>query len=240
MTERETGHIAGPEQRHCRLVRRAAWVLRRLHYLLFLHRRFNRLVVEKIRQQPILVLPDVFNPRLFLTGELLAGQIEGGLIPADARVLDLGTGSGIGAVFAARHGATVVAVDINPLAVKCARANAILNGVENDVDVREGDLFGPVAGQTFDIVLFNPPYFRGEAGPGIEQALFFENTHERFADGLGSHLAPRGSAILILSTVGSCAQYVQALSEAGFVLEVILEKDMICEVIVIYRARRAT
>ncbi len=55
----------------------------------------------------------------------------------------------------------VVAVDINPAAVRCAQINALLNQLEQRIEVRRGDLFAPVAGERFDLVLFNPPFLRG-------------------------------------------------------------------------------
>ena len=73
----------------------------------------------------------------------------------------MGTGSGVCAVFAARHAHRVVAVDINPGAVRCAALNALLNHVEARIEVRQGDLFAPVARERFDLVLFNPPFFVG-------------------------------------------------------------------------------
>lgn len=72
------------------------------------------------------------------------------------RVLDLGCGSGALACLAARDGARVTGVDVNARALAFARFNAQLNGLE--VEWLEGDLFGPVAGRRFDLVLCNPPY----------------------------------------------------------------------------------
>jgi hypothetical protein len=71
--------------------------------------------------------------------------------------LDLGTGSGIHALTAAAHAGHVVGVDINPRAVRFAEFNAALNGIEN-VEFRVGNLFGPVEGETFDLIVSNPPY----------------------------------------------------------------------------------
>jgi len=76
--------------------------------------------------------------------------------PIDA-ALDLGTGSGFQALMMARHARHVVAVDINPRAVRYASFNALLNELPN-VEVREGDLFEPVHGDTFDLIVSNPPY----------------------------------------------------------------------------------
>ncbi|HTJ31314.1 MAG TPA: methyltransferase [Acidobacteriaceae bacterium] len=72
--------------------------------------------------------------------------------------LDLGTGSGILSLSAASHSDHVIATDITERAATFARFNARLNGVEN-IEVIVGDCFAPVAGQTFDLILSNPPFF---------------------------------------------------------------------------------
>ena len=71
--------------------------------------------------------------------------------------LDLGAGGGVQALLAARHSDRVIAVDKNPRALSFTRFNARLNGVLN-VECREGDLFDPVAGCRFDLIVCNPPY----------------------------------------------------------------------------------
>lgn len=78
-------------------------------------------------------------------------------------VLDLGTGSGAMAVAAARAGAmSVDAVDLSLRSVATARANAWLHRAP--VTVHRGDLFAPVAGRIFDLVLTNPPYVPSRGG----------------------------------------------------------------------------
>jgi SAM-dependent methyltransferase len=74
-----------------------------------------------------------------------------------ARVLDLGCGQGLLAVLAAEQGGQVTAADINPRAVAFAAFNAALNGLDNITCVH-GDLFAPVAGRSFDLILANPPF----------------------------------------------------------------------------------
>lgn len=71
--------------------------------------------------------------------------------------LDLGTGSGLQALLLSRHVKRVVGVDINPRALFYAELNAALNGITN-VEFRQGDLFEPVEGSAFDLVVSNPPY----------------------------------------------------------------------------------
>ena len=72
-------------------------------------------------------------------------------------MLDLGTGSGVNGIVAAARSSDVVAVDVNPSAVECARKNAELNGVGSRCGVRESDLFENVTGR-FDLIVFDPPF----------------------------------------------------------------------------------
>ena len=72
------------------------------------------------------------------------------------RTLDLGTGCGIQALLAAAHSEQVLAVDRNSRAVHFSRFNARLNGLTN-IDFFAGDLFQPVEGHQFDLVVANPP-----------------------------------------------------------------------------------
>ena len=78
-------------------------------------------------------------------------------VGAGERVLDIGTGIGLAAVLAARAGAHVVAIDVVEAAVRCARENAVLNGVADRVDVRLGDAYEPVRGLAFDLIATSPP-----------------------------------------------------------------------------------
>jgi methylase of polypeptide subunit release factors len=74
-----------------------------------------------------------------------------------ASTLDLGTGSGIQALLAARHSDAVAAVDVNPRAIAYTRLNARLNGLDN-VEPLEGSWFDPVRGRRFELIVANPPY----------------------------------------------------------------------------------
>jgi methylase of polypeptide subunit release factors len=79
-------------------------------------------------------------------------------IRRDADVtLDLGTGTGVQAMLAAKHSRQVVATDVNPRALAFARFNAALNGIDN-IEFVQGDMFEAVEGRTFDLILCNPPF----------------------------------------------------------------------------------
>jgi methylase of polypeptide subunit release factors len=90
--------------------------------------------------------------------------------------LDLGCGCGFQSLFASRHASRVIATDINPLAIRFTEFNARLNGV-NNIECREGSYLEPVAGESFDLVVANPPFvispddrfmFRDGGMPGDE------------------------------------------------------------------------
>ncbi len=208
----------------------------------FLRRRLGRVVLERADGLPLIVLPQVFNPVLFRTGEILAREVASSPLaeprPGGGRALDLGTGSGIGAVFAARRGFRVTAVDLNPEAVRCARLNALLHGLEDRIEVREGDLFAPVASETFDLVLFNPPFFRGSPRDGLDLAWRGTDVLERFAAGLPTALSPGGTALLALSTDGACGSLLAALKGGGFEIETAARRDFGNEVVTVHAVRR--
>ncbi|MDP9491670.1 MAG: class I SAM-dependent methyltransferase, partial [Actinomycetota bacterium] len=69
----------------------------------------------------------------------------------------MGTGTGIQAILAARHADHVVATDVSERALAFVSLNAALNGVDN-IELRQGSFFEPVAGEQFDLVICNPPY----------------------------------------------------------------------------------
>ena len=79
---------------------------------------------------------------------------------AACRILDLCTGSGVIAISLAREfpAAQVVATELSPEAAALARRNAARNAVADRVEIRDGDLFAPVAGERFDLIAANPPY----------------------------------------------------------------------------------
>jgi release factor glutamine methyltransferase len=215
--------------------------LRYAWFLIFERHRYGRLVLEWVGGRPFVVLPQVFNPALFASGQLLASEIErrDDLLPAGARVLDLGTGSGLAAIAAARNASSVVATDINPHAVRCARINALLNGVEKRVEVRCGDLFDAVHGERFEVVLFNPPYYVGKPRDALDQAWRSPDVIERFALGLPNALSADGHALVVLSSDGEQDAFVQAFERQHLRVDVVARQDLLNETLTVYRVRVA-
>ncbi|MCL4373629.1 MAG: methyltransferase [Candidatus Marsarchaeota archaeon] len=92
----------------------------------------------------------VYEPRE--DSYLLAQMVEK---YAFGSVLDLGTGSGIQGIVAAKKGCNVVFSDIDEKALECAKENAVLNGVTGTFV--ESDMFSSIKG-AFNTIIFNPPY----------------------------------------------------------------------------------
>jgi HemK-related putative methylase len=219
-------------------LRRAVWKrLLVLRFRLFDQRRHRTTQLEIIAGAPILVLSEVFNPKLFWSGEFLAESLlaDPTLVPTGASVLDMGTGSGVGAVFAARRARRVLGVDINPRAVRTARINALIHGVEDRVDVRQGDLFDPVGAERFDRILFNPPFFRGKARDTFERAFFSSDVVERFSENVRDHLAPSGQCLLVLSSSGDERGLLRAFEAHSFLVQIAAQRDVRAEVLSLYR-----
>ncbi|HEX5714892.1 MAG TPA: methyltransferase [Thermoanaerobaculia bacterium] len=207
----------------------------------FLLPRVHKPTLERIDGVTLLSLPDVLNPVVFRSGELLARTVAESPLaePSANRALDMGTGTGVGAVFLARRGWRVVAVDLNPEAVRCARINVLLNRFEDRVEVRQGDLFGPVEGERFDLILFNPPFFRGEPKGLFDLAWRSPDVLERFAAGLPGALSEDGRALILLSTDGDPEGMLKALAAHGLRIEPAVRRDYGNEVMTIYCVRRS-
>lgn len=201
--------------------------------------RYDDFRMERVHGVPLVVMPSVFNPKVPRTGEFLAAQINPRLVSRDAEVLDMGTGSGVCAVFAARYARHVVAVDINPEAVRCAGINAQLNHLEHKIDIRHGDLFAPVGAQRFDIIFFNPPFVRGTPRNDRDRAWRSNDVAERFAAGLGAHLKPGGFALVLLSTFGDAPVFLEEFRRRGCKVTVFAERRFVNEALAIFRLEPA-
>jgi len=210
-----------------------------LYYRLIGKDRYDDFRLERVDGMPFIVTPSVFNPKVPRTGEFLASQMDSRHVQGDWEILDMGTGSGVCAVFAARHARRVVAVDINEAAVRCAGINARLNHLEHKIDVRHGDLFAPVLEERFDLVLFNPPFVQGPPRDDRDRAWRSNDVAERFAAGLAAHLKPAGFALVLLSTFGDGHVFLEEFRKQSFKISVLAERRFVNERLTIFRLKPA-
>lgn len=108
------------------------------------------------------------------------------------RALDLGTGGGVQALHLARHAGSIVGTDINPRALAMAGVTAALNGLE--LDLRQGDLFHPVADERFDLIVTNPPFVVSPGGHHVyrDSGLAGDSLSRQVMLDGARHLAPGG------------------------------------------------
>jgi len=145
------------------------------------------------------VSPTVFHPKYFGSSFILGQYVES-LDLGRKTFLDMGTGSGIIGLFAARKGAKVTAVDINPKAIDCATRNSIAAGL--DIEYIESDLFSALSNRRFDVIAWNPPFFPKVSATLAESALYAGKGYHviaRFARQSREHLSPEGKIVLVLS-----------------------------------------
>lgn len=187
------------------------------------------------------VPPTVFHPRFFITSEYFASYID--TLDLDGkRVAEVGTGSGILALAAARAGARhVVAIDINPNAAAAAHQNAHANAFGGRVTAVCSNLLAALAARPiFDVILSSPQSFAGEprdlsdrawhAGPGYRDiAPLFEQARDR--------LAPGGRMYVLLSSDSDLGLMGALIERAGFAARVVGERSLVVESFILYELR---
>jgi release factor glutamine methyltransferase len=157
---------------------------------------------------------------------------------APCRILDLCTGSGVIAVSLAKEypAAQIVATEIAHAAAAVARKNAARNAVADRVDVRVGDLFVPVAGERFDVIVANPPYIASAVIATLSSEVQREPVialdggadglafYDRICAQAGDHLAPGGA--LVVEHGYDQADAVRARFAAAGLVDIALVHDL--------------
>lgn len=166
-------------------------------------------------------------------------------ITEDDAVLEIGTGCGILALLAAEKAKTVVAVDLNPYALKCARRNAENYMVKN-IEFRHGDLFQPIRrNERFSLILFNSPYLPSEldeekswigkawaGGPNGRQVI------DRFIEAVPKFLTDGGRILLIQSSLSDVDRTLDLFREKKLEAFVAARVKVPFESIVLVEAKR--
>jgi methylase of polypeptide subunit release factors len=137
----------------------------------------------------------VFSP---VRGEYL-DLVAAAPLPSTELAFDIGTGTGVVAAVLARRGVRhVIATDVDPRALACARDNIERLGLSACVELVQADLFPPGRAP---LVVCNPPWLPARPSSPLEHAIYDEDSRmlRGFLNGLAQHLAPGGEGWLILS-----------------------------------------
>jgi predicted RNA methylase len=194
-------------------------------------------VQVNVLNETMTLFPSVFNPRIEADRDVLPFMSAHRDLFEGKRVMEIGTGSGVISLYAAKLGAAaVVATDINPEAVACARFNAKKLGYDDVMEVRlvsEDDsmAFAVIEDdERFDLIISNPPYalvLDDAVREGIEGTVpGFVHTDIEVAeggdlgfsiiDGLDKHLNPGGVAALLYQSMFYQQVMVQYAQKRGF------------------------
>jgi release factor glutamine methyltransferase len=126
---------------------------------------------------------------------------------AKGKTLDLGCGTGIQGITAAKEGCEVTFADRNEMALECARNNCALNGMEGHF--LHTDLFSDVEGK-FDTIIFNPPYVATaplkrakKVDISTDGGVMGREVIKRFVADCRKHLNPDGIILLLESSINN-------------------------------------
>jgi release factor glutamine methyltransferase len=207
------------------------------YHLFLTHKRTQ---VTRVAGFRLTVPPTVFHPKVFLTSKYFAGFI-GDLDLTGKSVCEVGTGSGILSLAAARAGAArVISLDINPNAAYAATLNGRDNGLPQVRGVASNLMSGIAARPLFDVIITSPPSFPGEpidladrawhAGPGYRDIVaLFDQARER--------LLPGGVVYLLLSSDSDLTLFGELIHRAHFTARLVSKHSIFIEDFILYELR---
>jgi len=193
--------------------------------------------LTKIKGKKFYLHPKVFNPKWTFSSIFLAENLEVG---NENVVLDVGCGNGFQTVFAAEKASYVLALDLNPVAVKCTKINIELNGLKNKVDVLVGNLFQPLKNEKFNLIIFNPPYLPGNPKNILEKAWLDKDglLIKKFFGEAKKYLKSKGKIQIVYSDIAvlSPSQIEKLIEDSNFKIIRKVNKKSMFETLTVYSA----
>lgn len=173
---------------------------------------------------------------------LLADNLE---IKEGQSVLEIGTGSGIVAMYASRLTDSITVTDINFDACLLAEKNFNDNGIEN-IEILFGNMFEPVKDRKFDVILFNTPYLPTEDDEVLDDTINYafdgglngRKVIDVFLDEVGNHLNDGGIVQMIQSSLSGNEETLDRFDEMGFIAEIAASEHFFFEDITLINAYR--
>jgi release factor glutamine methyltransferase len=180
------------------------------------------------------------HPNVYEPAEDTFILLENLRVERSDRVLEIGTGTGIIAIKASMNSRMVVATDINPYAIECATENIIANKSFN-IEIRKGNLFEPVKGEKFDLILFNTPYLptddeekiNDELNAAWDGGVDGRMLIDRFIEGLPNYFNQGGIVQMVQSSLSDVNMTLKKLENLGFKVSVTARKKVFFEEIAV-------
>lgn len=185
-------------------------------------------------------MPLYTHPKVYEPAEDTFLLLENLSVKRSDEVLEIGTGIGIISIIASRTARKVIATDINQYAIDCAIKNIVTNRAFN-IEVRKGNLFEPVEGEKFDLIIFNTPYLPITEDEQMEDEL--NSAWDGGADGraiidqflekLLDHIKEDGKVQLVQSSLSEVEKTLEKLDSLGFDAAVTAKEKYFFEEVVV-------
>ena len=204
-------------------------------YKTLLERYLSKTRHYKYKGINLIIPPEVFHPAFFFTSKLLFRYVSS--LPLIGKTfLELGAGSGMIAIYAAKQNARVTAIDINPVAIEYLKKNSLANNVT--LQIIHSDLFQNIPHQHFDYIAINPPFYKKDPVSDKDYAWYCGKNGEYF-QGLFYSLANYSnstSTILMILSDGCDLEMVNYYAtEYGFKMDKVYTKQNLLEKNFIYK-----
>ena len=175
---------------------------------------------------PIHVLPSVFHPGFFHSTKFILRYLNDQPI-AKKSLLELGCGTGLIAVTAAKAGAYVTASDLSLKALENTKYNAHLNQVF--IKIVYSDLFDSIDKVPFDWIVINPPYYARQPENDRDLAWYCGKNFEYFRklfESLNNYMHSQSNVIMVLTKGSDIATIERIAADNNFELELVKENDV--------------
>ena len=182
--------------------------------------------------------PEVFHPGFFFSTKFLMQYLDRFMLQ-EKSLLELGAGSGLISLHAAKQGARVTATDLNKTAIEYLHINARENGV--GLRIIHSDLFLELPKEQFDFIVLNPPYYKRDASTEKELAWFCGSQGEYFEclfEGIGNYLHEKSEVLMVLCDGCDLEMIRDMARKQGYVMNLLCSKKTLIETNFIFNIKK--
>ena len=184
------------------------------------------------------IYKDVFHPGFFYSTKYVVNYLAN-INLTDKLFLEVGCGSGMISIFAAKQNAKVTAVDISPIAQKCASENANANNVK--INVILSDMFDALPNKSFDYIMITPPYFKKNPVSFAEHA-WYAGENLQYFDKLFTGLkkvANKNSQVFMVLADNCDIELIQSIGlKNNYTMKIVDKKKIMLEMNYIFEVKQ--